>query len=89
MGEGNAGQYVSLAVDANNAPHLAYLSSVSDDKQSLKYATSLAGTWATSNVERDGVGKDASILVDGQGKLHIVYRDFGAGILKHATNACP
>lgn len=83
---GNVGQYASLAIDAQNRPHIAYFYA---DSAFLRYATWNGSTWEMENVDRNtgvgGVGLYASLAL---GPLtqrpQIAYYDMADGALKWA-----
>lgn len=85
------GAYTSLAVDARGRLHVSYTDAASG--LDLKYAT-CAGVCATAAnwqaVTLQTVGSDGqfpSLAVDGAGRLHVGFYDFGAAHLKYATCA--
>ncbi len=45
------GRYASIAIDTNNKVHISYYD---DDNGALKYATNVAGSWVTSNLDNAG-----------------------------------
>lgn len=81
-----AGLGLSLALDPQSNPHLAYFDSA---KKTLKYAHGKSGVWKTEIVEQlSGTPKfpdSASIKLDGRGQPHIAYYDSGSGVLKYAV----
>lgn len=70
---GDEFQYVSLALDGNNKPHISYYDwSVND----LKYAWWDGSTWYVERVDSTGqVGTNSSIALDSLGYPHIAYTD--------------
>jgi hypothetical protein len=74
----HVGWFTSLALDAEDTPHVAYYDhSVIDFSQSvgnLKYASKNSGTWTVETVDAAGdVGKYASLALDAKGNPHISY----------------
>jgi len=77
----DAGQFCSIAIDAADNVHIAYIDALTDD---LRY---LDMTNMTSEIVDDGVrlvgaavflnliGEDSSILIDSEGKVRIAYQD--------------
>ena len=96
------GTYTSIAIDSNNAIHIAYhqasyqySSTPYNYTYKLKYATNSSGAWITYAVDdintsynyyANDTGWD-SITVDSNGKVHISYYDSTNGYLKYATSA--
>jgi hypothetical protein len=80
------GEYVSLAIDSHDNPHIAYYSS---DFSDLCYAYFSDGKWTTEIVDSIGTaGLDCSLVLDAQGRPHISYRQQYQGYywkLKYAT----
>ena len=77
------GIFISLALDTNGIPHLAYHDS--GEKQ-LKYATIGPDGWQVEVVDNsEDVGKYSSIAVDAQGYVHISYYDQTNASLKYAV----
>lgn len=85
---GDTGRWVSLAVDAQDNPHISYnynldnaLLAVGD----LKYATRSGGNWTLETVDAAGItGEYTSIAIDDQGNPHISYYDNSNENLKYA-----
>lgn len=72
---------ISLALDANNHPHISYTSCVGGAAPcDLRYAHFNGSTWSTTTVEAD-VGRGTSLDLDSSGRPHIVYETFDG--LKH------
>jgi hypothetical protein len=79
---GDVGSYASLALDAQNRPHISYYDATNGD---LKYATLGTGGWSVSVVDSVGdVGRHSSIALDASGNPHISYYDTTNGNLKYA-----
>lgn len=80
--------YTSLALDANNAPHIAYCVDYgSEFKDMLKYATKDGSGWQTLivvYVEGENF-EQPSIALDGDGHPHISYADTTNFDLKYAS----
>jgi len=85
----NVGQYVSLAIDSQNRPHVAYYDETSNE---LKYAYA---NWDTTDKEWDwfllpaldsagDVGQYISLALDSNDIPHITYYDDNNDALKHA-----
>jgi hypothetical protein len=71
---------LSLALDADNLPHIAYAEQSLSDHTILKYARRDGATWTTETVDDGTLGDDTvdagyfpSIAVDGDGRAHISY----------------
>lgn len=71
---------VSAVEDRNGVMHLCY----SDANSDLRHASGVGGNWQIAFVDAASTTGDCTIAVDGAGRVHIVYRDFGSGMLKHA-----
>ncbi|MCK4404211.1 MAG: T9SS type A sorting domain-containing protein, partial [candidate division Zixibacteria bacterium] len=70
---GDEFQYVSLALDNDNNPHISYYDC---DVYDLKYAHWDGATWHTVRVDSTGgVGKHSSIALDSLDYPHIAYLD--------------
>ncbi len=84
----------AIAVDSSGKVHICYFNGYLPTH--LRYATNASGTWVTSYVDEHhpltwGTGKQASIVVDGADRVHILYAEKtsllgGEHHLKHATN---
>ena len=79
------GDYVSIAVDSDNHPHISHKRSTSG----LSYARWDGETWKTEMVEiGDGIGLWTSLALDGNDNPHLSYFDAHANLdLKYATKA--
>ena len=76
--------YFSLALDANDTPHIGYFCAFGS-KAHLKYATAAGSAWVTEFVDRSGfLGEFNSLAVDAGGTPHISYLDYTHGQLKYA-----
>lgn len=81
---------LSLALDGNGTPHLAY-----KDGRQLKYATCYGNEWFVETVDSAPwlMGFDASIIIDGDGFIHICYCDgywsSNRAKLKYASSKFP
>ena len=75
----DAGQYVDIAVDSVNQPHITYSDSANLD---LHYTTGVGQGQVLDSA--GGVGTYTSIAVDSMDKIHITY--IGAGQLRYQTN---
>lgn len=74
-------RYVSIAVDRNGRPHLAYYGN-----GKLRYASTSGVSWSIEIVDpRDYVGWFASIAIDLSGFPHIAYYDSVSHSLNHAV----
>ncbi len=80
---GDEFQYVSLALDGNNNPHISYYDWKDDD---LKYAYYNGANWNIERVDSTGqVGTCSSIALDGIDYPHISYTDGTNGGVKYAS----
>ncbi|MCP4229771.1 MAG: T9SS type A sorting domain-containing protein [bacterium] len=71
--------FVSLAVDTEDEPHIAI-----EGDTDLKYAVKHNGVWSMETVDSNGpVGDYCSIITDSNNNAHISYRD-GNGKLRYA-----
>ncbi|MBN2002775.1 MAG: hypothetical protein JXA21_05410 [Anaerolineae bacterium] len=62
-------QYVALALDADDQPHLVYF-----DQGSVKYARRIAGQWKLETLATDvGDYSELSIAIGAQNRLHVTY----------------
>lgn len=79
---GNAGGYISIALDSNDQPHISYLDFINVD---LKYAVKSEDNWQIEVADSTGrVGPYSSIALDSRGGPHISYRDSTKDDLKYA-----
>jgi len=82
-------EYVSIAIDSYNNPHIAYYmfdNINTDDWNDLKYAYNPGSEWIVETVDSYGVvGKFCSIGVDSNNIPHISYYNQSAGSLKYAV----
>jgi hypothetical protein len=60
--------YVSLALDTQDNPHVSYVSS-----EGLKYASKVGSYWHTEIVDPKGAPEGLSLALDSQGNPHIIY----------------
>jgi len=75
---------LSIAVDGNRNPHIAYYDMINAD---LKYAVKSGTNWINETVDSVGVvGIFSSIAIDSNGNPHISYRR-GASTLKYAVKS--
>lgn len=87
---GARGDNCSIAVDAGNSVHIAYLESFSND---LWYASNASGAWETERVDQQsGTSTNTiyhtAIATDSAGFAHIAYaHDFAENDMEYATNA--
>jgi hypothetical protein len=82
--DGNVGSRTSIAIDSNDAVHIAYHDITNGD---LKYATDQSGSWANTTVDSVGtVGRYTSIAIDSNDVVHISYYDATTKDLKYASN---
>lgn len=87
---GAAGRYCSIAVDANNTVHIAYLEASTND---LWYASNASGGWSSERVDQQsGTSTNSTyhtaIAIDSAGFAHIAYaHDFADNDMEYATNA--
>ena len=84
-GEGSA---ISLAVDGSGRLHAVYWDGAGED---LRYATcesecATAANWTAITVDEDGnVGQSASLAIDPDGGLHVIYADIDNLDVRYAT----
>ena len=82
---GFVGKETSIALDANDNPHISYVDS---SNLALKYAAFNGSTWDIETI--DGTGElgsitDISIAIDAEGHPHISYHDDTNDYLKYAA----
>jgi hypothetical protein len=80
------GQSVSLALDAEGCPHIAYNAQYQYDYM-LKYARKVGPSWQIETVDDRGwhMGEWCSLALDPEGRTHIAYYDDTLGDLWHAS----
>lgn len=82
-GVGDVGAMVSLALDGNNRPHMAYYDYVFED---LRYAYRDDAGWHVQVVAGEGlVGTSPSLALDSLGRPHISYTDYSLKALRYAS----
>jgi hypothetical protein len=84
---GNGDTYnTSIVLDQQDKAHISYYNGTSYSGDGyLKYATNASGSWRVETVESAGVvGRDSSIALDSQNKIHITYR--GSNFARYANN---
>ena len=84
---GHTGRDPSIAVDANDQPHIVYHTW---SGQNLKYATTdpVTGNWTVSTLANSGdVGEGNSIFIDESGVMHVPFNDDASDVLKYATKS--
>lgn len=93
-----SGLYTSLQVDSSGTPYIAYYPEYLDGPDALMVAYpangdgncgvgDVAGDWQCDLIQSgEGVGKYASLALDGDDHLHIAYYDAGNSDLWHATS---
>jgi PKD repeat protein len=70
---------ISMALDEDGYPHVAYCNSYGYFTSDLRYAYLDGSGWHTQTVDTGNVGKNNSLALDGDGHVHIVYEDDAAG----------
>jgi hypothetical protein len=80
-------QYISIAIDAQNIPHIVY--ATTSPTSEIKYAKWTGSTWDIQTVDSTGDFSFAScsIALDIQGVPHVAYYDYSTRDLKYATLA--
>ena len=84
---GHTGRDPSIAVDANDQPHIVYHTW---SGQNLKYATidPVTSNWTVSTLANSGdVGEGNSIFIDESGVMHVPFNDDASDVLKYATKS--
>ena len=87
---GARGNNCSIAVDATNAVHIAFIETFTND---LRYASNASGSWSLELVDQQsGTSTNTiyhtSIAIDSVGFAHIAYaHDFAENDMEYATNA--
>ena len=75
---------LALEVDRQGAPHIVYNRGQSNANVTLQHTFKLGNTWSTKPIkEPAGVGRNPSLVVDGQGHASVCYRA-DSGLLKYA-----
>ncbi len=83
--EGDVGLYTSLALDAEDRPHILHFDLT---RRAIRYAGWEGDRWQFAEVDRAGrVGEYTSLARDAAGILHVSYYDVDGGHLKHAHRA--
>ena len=83
ISQGDSASHASLALDASDRAHIAYLEI---NKFCLKYATHALGSWSSETVDCNGkVGMFTSIAIDIHNRIQISYYDKTRGDLKFST----
>ena len=79
-----SGESTSLALDADDRPHISHYDS--DPNYDLKYGFHDGAAWQIETVDGTGyVGKYTSVALDGDGYAHISYVDMPYEDRKHAV----
>jgi len=83
--------YPSIAIDQDDKVHIAYNSYSTDflKAEEIIYATNAGGSWVQATiVSEDYDDKYPSIMVDGNGKIHIAYYhwEMSGGSIRYVTN---
>jgi len=84
--EAHVGHYTSIALDASDAPHIAYARDLNLYSW-LKYATKSGSAWSVQTVDAQakGVGWFASLALDSSGAPHMAhYKQWGQNAVKYA-----
>ncbi len=80
------GAFASLALDAENRPHISYSAlTASGSDSDLKYATFDGTDWHINVAESRGQDSFTSLALDAQDRPHITYWDNYDNALKYAT----
>jgi hypothetical protein len=90
--EGSVGWDSSIAIDTNSNVHISYANSANGGLDNdLKYATNISGSWIIKTIDSKGELSvaGASMAVDLNDKLHIVYMNYLQQKLKYASFGCP
>ena len=89
-GSGSGGSATALALDASGGVHVTYSDNTNGN---LRYATcpatcTVAAGWQAMTVDSVGeVASSSALVVDGNGRVHVAYRDDTNSNLKYATCA--
>ncbi|MEP7198817.1 MAG: hypothetical protein ABI874_03265, partial [Chloroflexota bacterium] len=77
-------EYFSLALDANDAPHISYFYAFGVTAH-IRYATKVGNYWVAEFVDTSGfLGEFNSIALDNGGTPHVSYLDYTHNQLKYA-----
>ena len=80
----SGGTDVYLALDSSGKAHIAFKKDV-EDVGKIHYATNSSGSFEVEVLDVSTLcGGDTGIAVDANARPHIVYRDYGNGIVKYA-----
>ncbi|MEI7481806.1 MAG: FlgD immunoglobulin-like domain containing protein [Elusimicrobiota bacterium] len=79
------GEYLSIALDSSNNPHISYYDGYHSANGDLKYAKWTGSAWSVQTVDSVGwAGYYTSIALDSGNNPHISYYDVTNGDLKYA-----
>jgi len=83
---GDVGEYMSFALDADDNAHISYYKNLGDNDGNLMYAHWDGTSWNIETVDSgQDTGTDTSIDTDSNGYPHISYADNNNAILKYAS----